>query len=165
MRLAAATIALALLGTGCLPIGYRGGWILTATGAVVGVVGGGIAAEADGEDTSHRTLAIGLTPGIIILAIGLFFVIENDSPAEERAKAAHPLPWDDERHKQYLEAAKQQREAAWQLTKEAQQAAREGNCARVIEIDANVKVMDAELYASTFITDVAIQRCVGSPVR
>jgi hypothetical protein len=162
MRLAAATVALALLGGGCSPIGYRGGWILTATGAVVGVAGAGIAASSD-KETSHGTLAIGALPGIIILAVGLYFVIENDSPAEERAKAAHPLPWEDERHKQYLESVRQQREAAWQLTKEAQQAARDGNCARVIEIDANVKAMDAELYASTFITDVAIQRCVGTP--
>ncbi len=161
MRLAAVLVTAALLG-GCLPIGYRGGWILTATGAVVGVVGAGIAAESDG-DTTHGTLATGALPGILVMAVGLFFVLENDSPAEERAKAAHPLPWEEERHRQHLDAMKQQREAAWQLTKEAQQAAREGNCARVAEIDPNVKAMDAELYASTFISDVAIQRCVGSP--
>lgn len=147
---------------GCLPIGYRGGWILTATGAVTGVAGAGLVAGSV-DNASHESLALGALPGIVILAIGLFYVLENDSPAEERAKAAHPLPWEDERHKQHLEAMKQQREAAWQLTKEAQAAARADNCARVAEIDPNVKAMDAELYASTFITDVAIQRCIGSP--
>lgn len=161
MRLAAVAATAALV-CGCLPISYRGGWVLTATGAVVGVVGAGVAAESDGKPT-HGTLAIGALPGAIILAIGLFVVLENrpppPEPPEERAAREAAA------RQHATEMFAQQREAAWQLTKEAQQAARDGNCARVLEIDPNVQAMDAELYASTFITDIAIQRCIGSPVR
>lgn len=51
------------------------------------------------------------------------------------------------------------RDEAWQVTKQAQQAAREGDCKKVTELSAKVGSIDAEFYGDVFMKDVAIQRC------
>jgi hypothetical protein len=56
-----------------------------------------------------------------------------------------------------------QRESAWQLTQQAQQAAREGKCDVVAELDHRVRALDSSLHESTFIRDEAIRRCFGLP--
>jgi hypothetical protein len=52
---------------------------------------------------------------------------------------------------------------AWQLTKQAQDAAREGRCDAVAELDARVRALDPELHERTFLRDEAIRRCFGLP--
>lgn len=72
------------------------------------------------------------------------------------------------RYPQGMPKAKQappadQRTAAWQLTKEAQQAARAGKCEEVAGFDRRVRELDADIYALTFLRDEAIRRCLGMP--
>ena len=51
------TVALVLLAS-CLPIGQRGGWILTGTGAAVAVIGAGITYESEASQPSPWTAAV-----------------------------------------------------------------------------------------------------------
>lgn len=55
--------------------------------------------------------------------------------------------------------AQQRRDEAWALTKQAQDAARAGDCAKVTALSAQVGGLDAEFYGDVFMQDVAIQRC------
>ena len=59
--------------------------------------------------------------------------------------------------------AQQTRDRAWQLTRQAQAAARANECAKVTELSAQVGALDREFYASVFLQDVAIQHCFTPP--
>ena len=52
------------------------------------------------------------------------------------------------------------RDTAWQLTKVAAEAARAGDCARVKQIDAQVRDLDSELHTTVFLVDAAIVNCL-----
>jgi hypothetical protein len=54
----------------------------------------------------------------------------------------------------------QRREQAWSVTKDAEAAARAGDCAKVVALDAKVRVLDAEFHDTVFARDAAIARCL-----
>jgi len=56
-----------------------------------------------------------------------------------------------------------QRIAAWDLTKQAEAAARKDDCAQVKELSVRVAAIDADFQASVFLRDVAIDRCMHPP--
>jgi hypothetical protein len=53
------------------------------------------------------------------------------------------------------------REHAWSLTKAAAAAARTGDCAAVLELDAQVRAVDLDFHNTVFLGDVAIARCLA----
>jgi len=55
------------------------------------------------------------------------------------------------------------REQAWQLTKQAEEAARAGTCATVQWAGPRVQMLDAELHEQVFMRDEAIRRCLQLP--
>jgi hypothetical protein len=55
------------------------------------------------------------------------------------------------------------RDEAWRLTKQAQQDARDGRCGSLAELAEQIRNLDAEIYALTFLRDEAIRRCLGMP--
>jgi hypothetical protein len=55
------------------------------------------------------------------------------------------------------------RAAAWDLTKQAADAARREDCTEVQAIDPRVRDLDRDFHMSVFMRDVAIQRCLRSP--
>lgn len=62
------------------------------------------------------------------------------------------------------EAARREvQEVVWQITKTAAAHARAGECPRVIELGAKVRVIDRDFYDSVFARDVAIARCLADP--
>jgi hypothetical protein len=55
-----------------------------------------------------------------------------------------------------------QRRDAWQLTKQAQVAARAGDCATVYTIDEVLRGVDAEFHRTVFARDHAIIQCIAA---
>ena len=55
--------------------------------------------------------------------------------------------------------AKEKRDRASTLTKQAQEAARVGDCAKVTELSAQVGAIDPNFYGEVFMKDLAVQRC------
>ena len=55
--------------------------------------------------------------------------------------------------------AQKKRDQAWALTKQAQEAARANDCAKVTELSAQVGAVDRDFYGEVFMKDVAIQQC------
>ena len=74
--------------------------------------------------------------------------------AMEKAEAARASY----EHMKALEAA---HDRAWTLTKDAATHAREGDCARVLQLDVEVRTLDADLHDAVFVRDVAIGQCLN----
>jgi hypothetical protein len=55
------------------------------------------------------------------------------------------------------------RRQAWQLTQQAQDAAREGKCELVVELSPRVRELYIDLHEVTFLRDEGIRRCLGMP--
>jgi hypothetical protein len=118
---------------------------LGAAGGLVGMLGAGITAAAvPSHDTEILTVGIAFVP---ISVIGALVYIATDDKANEDHG---PMPTRRERR----------RAEAWELTKQAEQAARERDCAQVEAIDPRVRDLDLELHGVVFMRDVAIQRCL-----
>jgi hypothetical protein len=52
------------------------------------------------------------------------------------------------------------RATAWELTKQAEEAARSEDCTQVQAIAPRVRDLDSELHLTVFLRDIAIQRCL-----
>ena len=79
--------------------------------------------------------------------IGALVYIATDSKATE--ESAPPLT-----------RRERNRATAWELTKQAADAARGQDCTQVQAIDPRVRDLDMDFHVSVFMRDVAIQRCL-----
>ena len=86
-----------------------------------------------------------------------YFEVDSCRSDERRLLAAQHAT------EQQARVRAQTRENAWNATKAAALAARNHDCATVARIDADVRMLDAELYAAVFARDVAIARCLAQP--
>lgn len=114
--------------------------------SLVGVIGGslGIAAFPD-----HKPVFIGITAtfgGLAIASAVVYAIAHSNVPDDPPPPPPKQIP--------------EGRDEAWQLTKQAQTAARAGDCATVMELDVRVRELDLELHATAFARDVAIARCL-----
>ena len=118
--------------------------------------------ESKSEEESGTQGKIGIAcmlTGLVVLFVAAAL---EESATEEKTKevriadkAPPVVPSVD----QAAMAAQKKRDHAWALTKQAQEAARAGDCAKVTELSAQVGGLDAEFYADVFMKDVPIQRC------
>lgn len=145
MRLVAVVL---LLACGCTQAqarkAHRAAEISTA-GGLVGVLACGVVASLDPahEDTiMHVGLAF-----VPVSVLGALVYISTDKRANED-------------HGPVLTRRERNRAAAWELTKQAADAARSQDCTQVQAIDPRVRDLDTELHVSVFMRDVAIQRCL-----
>ncbi|MBA3499177.1 MAG: hypothetical protein M4D80_29080 [Myxococcota bacterium] len=133
-------------------------------GAGVAVVGVALtfSTEVKTEEESGTQGTIGiacLLTGLVVLFVAAAL---EESATEEKTKevrladkAPPVVPTVD----QQAMAAQKKRDQAWALTKQAQDAARTGDCAKVTELSAQVGSIDAVFYADVFMKDVPIQQC------
>jgi predicted small secreted protein len=135
-------------------------------GGGVGLAVVGLSLTYSGESRSDEEVGTKGKIGIACLLTGLvvLFVAAalEESATQEQTKeiriadkAPPKVPTVD----QQAVAAKQKRDQAWALTKQAQEAARVGDCAKVTELSAQVGALDAEFYGDVFMKDVAVQAC------
>lgn len=111
------------------------------------MLGAGLTAAAiPSHDSEILTVGLVFVP---ISVIGALVFITTD----EKANAEHgPM----------LTRRERRRAEAWELTKQAEQAARERDCVQVEAIDPRVRDLDLEFHGVVFMRDVAIQRCLRS---
>jgi hypothetical protein len=118
---------------------------LTLGGSLIGVIVGslGIAAFTD-----HKPVFIGITAAFGAVAVGstiVYGVAYGSSPPPEPVAAPPPPP--------------DRRNDAWDRTKEAQAAARLGDCTTVKSLAIQVKALNEDFYWTVFARDAAIARC------
>jgi hypothetical protein len=126
--------------------------------ALVGVYLG-FSTESKDEDEIGTREKIGI--GCLLTGLATLFVAaaleesaSNDDAKPREIKAKPPAGPDPA-----AAAAQQKRDQAWGLTKQAQDAARVNDCAKVTELSAQVGSLDRDFYADVFMKDVAIQQC------
>jgi hypothetical protein len=148
--LAAATaLAASLLSTtGCTPPqarrAHRAGEV-AAAGGLVGMLAAGVTASAlPAHDDQIMKVGLAFVP---VSIIGALVYIATDSKANEQSAPA-------------MTRRERRREEAWELTKQAEAAARSADCTQVQAIDPRVRDLDVELHVVVFMRDVAIQRCL-----
>ncbi|HSD87661.1 MAG TPA: hypothetical protein VLB44_09100 [Kofleriaceae bacterium] len=116
-----------------------------AAGGLVGMLCAGITAAAvPSHDTEILTVGLAFVP---ISVIGALVYIATDDKASED-------------HGPSLTRRERRRAEAWELTKQAAEAARERDCVQVEAIDPRVRELDLEFHGVVFMRDVAIQRCL-----
>lgn len=123
---------------------HRAGEVTTAAG-LIGVLACGVTAALDPahEDTIMR-VGLAFVP---ISVFGALVYISTDSRANEDTGPT-------------LTRRERNRAAAWELTKQAADAARSQDCTQVQAIAPRVHELDTEFHVSVFMRDVAIQRCL-----
>jgi hypothetical protein len=94
-----------------------------------------------------------IVPGAIVTAVGLLGLLTT-KPAAPPAPAPVVDP--------SIQQRATQRDQAWQLTQQAANAARANDCATVAQLDVDVRQLDADLHATVFLRDVAIERCLAN---
>lgn len=109
-------------------------------GGLVGVLASSLALLAD---ESAKNVMIPIIIGFGAVTAGGFAAYLGASSAAD-ANPATQQQIDDE---------------AWQMTKRAQQAARTGDCERVMKLAPAVKAKDGNFYDVVFMRDAAIRRC------
>lgn len=125
---------------------HRAGEIATAAGLVGMLVAGTTASAVPAHEDAILTAGLVFVP---VAIVGAFVYIATDKQANEPSPVS-PLT---RRERRRLEA--------WELTKQAEQAARESDCPQVAAIDPRVRNLDHDLHLSVFMRDVAIQRCLS----
>ena len=123
---------------------HRAGEVATA-GGLVGVLTCGVVAALDpAHEDAIMTVGLGFVP---ISVLGALVYISTDSRANED-------------HGPVLTRRERNRATAWDLTKQAAEAAREQDCTQVQAIAPRVRDLDVDFHVSVFMRDVAIQRCL-----
>ena len=123
---------------------HRAGEIATA-GGLLGILACGMTAAALPEHDSQI-----LDVGLVFVPISVFGALVYISTDEKAMSEAPPMVTRRERN----------RAAAWDLTKQAADAARQQDCTQVQAIDPRVRDLDRDFHTSVFMRDVAIQRCL-----
>ena len=137
-------------------------------GAAVGVTVVGLGLTYSNDSRSDEEVGTQGKVGITMILVGLvtLFVVAaidesaNEPPPKEIKIATRGTTAVQRAEEQAALTNQQRRAQAWDLTKQAQAAARENDCAKVTELSAQVGALDAEFYADLFLKDVAIQRCL-----
>jgi hypothetical protein len=123
---------------------HRAGEV-AAEGGLVGMLAAGFAAAAiPSHDTQIMTAGLAFIP---ISVVGVLVFIATDSRANEPAPPT-------------LTRRERRRAEAWELTKQAEAAARSADCTQVQAIDPRVRDLDLEFHGVVFMRDIAIQRCL-----
>ena len=130
-----------------------------AGAAVVGVVLGFSTSTRDENEFGTREY-VGI--GLLLGGLATLFVaaaLEESSTSETKTREIKATPAVAPGPNPAAVQAQQKREQAWGLTRQAQDAARTNNCAKVTELSARVGALDRDFYADVFMKDVAIQQC------
>ncbi len=91
-------------------------------------------------------------------------VLEEEVEAEPKRPPTPAAPVEKPIDPEVLRVARaRDREAAWQLTKQAAAAARNDDCATVGSLAERVRTLDADFHDTVFVRDVAISRCLSAP--
>jgi len=116
-----------------------------------------IRSEKEAEKQGRVGIAFLLT-GLVVLfvAAALEESATQPKPKEIRVATQSEVERADQRA---AAQAKEKRDRASTLTKQAQAAARVGDCAKVTELSAQVGAIDADFYGEVFMKDLAVQRC------
>ena len=123
---------------------HRAGEIATA-GGLIGVLACGVVAALDpAHEDTIMTVGLGFVP---ISVFGALVYISTDKRANEDTG---PM----------LTRRERNRATAWELTKQAADAARSQDCTQVQAIAPRVRDLDLDFHVSVFMRDVAIQRCL-----
>jgi hypothetical protein len=158
MQRCVAVVLVAALGTGCSTV-HTGGKI--GTGVGLGLIAisiamsqgvGGPGGETDPEDVAFIPLTAGITILLPSLVLMLATSEEPDQPHQRDAPSAPTRSGEADK-----------REQAWQMTKLAAKAARDGDCASALETGKLVANLDADFHATVFVHDAAIARCLATP--
>jgi hypothetical protein len=127
---------------------HRAGEIATA-GGLVGVLAAGVTASlVPAHEDAIMTVGLAFVP---ISVIGALVYISTDS----KVNGDSPGP--------SMTRRERNRATAWELTKQAADAARARDCTQVQAIAPRVRELDMEFHVSVFMRDVAIQRCLRVP--
>ena len=126
---------------------HRAGEIATA-GGLIGILACGLTAAAI---PAHDTQIF--DAGLVFVPVSVFGALVYISTDEKAMAEAPPMITRRERN----------RAAAWDLTKQAADAARREDCTEVQAIDPRVRDLDRDFHMSVFMRDVAIQRCLRAP--
>ena len=144
MRSLALVLALAACTQAQAHRAHRGGEIATGAG-LVGVLGCVTAASiVPAHEDALTTVGIAFIPVAVLGA--LVFISTNHIVERDR----EPPLTRRERH----------RRTAWELTKQAADAARVADCTQVQAIAPRVRELDLEFHGVVFMRDIAIQRCL-----
>jgi hypothetical protein len=118
--------------------------------------------EAKSEEESGTRGRVGivcLLTGLVVLFVAAALDEADKEATAKEIRIADKAPPVRPTVDQRAVTAKKTRDEAWVLTRQAQDAARAGDCAKVTELSAKVGAMDAEFYADVFMKDVAVQNC------
>jgi len=160
MRTLVVALVLALLASAC-----NKRQAIAGGGVGLSVVGLALtfSTETREEDEVGTKGKVGITcliGGLVVLFVAAAFEESATKEKTKEIKLAENRPIDpDTAEAKAASAAKQKRDQAWVLTKQAQEAARGGDCAKVTELSAQVGALDAEFYGEVFMKDIAVQQC------
>jgi hypothetical protein len=109
----------------------------------------------DGPAVRRAGLMITI-PGLVLGAIGLVTIASSEHKvASERRER-------DQQTAQHNRARAEKRDQAWRVTQDLAESARSNDCELVKLRAANVEELDADFYATVFLRDAAIARCMGT---
>jgi predicted small secreted protein len=133
-------------------------------GAGLSVVGLALtfSTEEKSEEESGTQGKIGIAcilTGLVVLFVAAALEESATEAKTKEIRVADQAPPRTPTVDQQAVTAQKKRDQAWALTKQAQEAARAGDCAKVTELSAQVGAIDAEFYADVFMKDQPIQRC------
>ena len=124
---------------------HRAGEIATM-GGLVGVLGCGLVAAAV-PNHDETIMTAGAFTFVPIAVVGALLYITTESKAN-----AEPGPMMTRRERNQA--------TAWEMTKQAAEAARMQDCTQVQAIAPRVRDLDQDFHVTVFMRDVAIQRCL-----
>ena len=115
--------------------------------------------EEDAEDTAGTVGIVCLLTGLGVLFVAAALDESSKKSEAKEIKISTAKSETQAIDQKATAAAKQKREQALALTKQAEEAARAGDCAKVTELSAQVGALDAKFYSEVFLTDEAVQNC------